>query len=477
MKRVITLYFFICFFAGYSPAQRDIVISTDCAFDDMRAICQFLAVREINIKAIISSDGMLPPDKGRTKVLALLNDFEIKNIPVGEGKTVQKNKTKHYSSLMSLKWGNEVQVTGISLKAEELLKRVFSESVLPLTVICMGPLTDIYAFVKNNPEMKVRIKNIIWYNVCVKPLSGTNYEFDKKAVEALMNEKIEMHIISNLESNHAVLNKQFFSELEAIDTRFAKKISMSADNDFVRNMTDSGYCRMWDDLLPVFYLYPGLFYQETLLGNPSVSYTKDVSFDAVKEKIFQILSGNYSLEKNITFERFPADDNDYQYDVRQIKKEAINRYGEEEWRVCVLTNEIHGHLGTYSLIGAKMGIYAREILNAEIDRLEVVSDAGILPPLSCMNDGMQISTGATLGLGTIKITEGNTPSATFSYNGRKIKLTLKSEISGRIEKDISDAVIKFGGLTDGYWKLIRVISLQHWLELDRNEIFEMEEIK
>jgi len=477
MKRIISLFVFIYFFAVYSIAQRDIVIITDCAFDDMRAICQFLAVREISTKAIISSDGMLPPDKGRVKILALLNDFGIKNIPVGEGKTVHKNTSKHYSSLMSLKWGNELTATGTPLKADELLKKVFTESSVPLTIICMGPLTDIYAFVKNNPTLKPRIKNIIWYNGSVKPLSGTNYEFDKKAAEALMAEKIEMHIISNLERKAAELNKQFFQELEATDTRFAKQIAMAADNDFVRNMTDSGYCRMWDDLLPVFYLYPSIFYQETLFGKPSVSYTKDVYFDAVKEKMIQILSEKYSLEKNITFEKFPADDADYQYDVRQIKNSAITLYGNEEWRVCILTTEIHGHLGTYSLIGAKMGIYAREILNAEIDRLEVVTDAGSLPPLSCMNDGIQISTGATIGLGTIKITDGNTPSATFSYNGRKINLTLKNEIANRIEKDISNAVVKFGGLTDGYWKLIRVISLQHWLELDRNEIFEMEEIK
>jgi pyrimidine-specific ribonucleoside hydrolase len=156
--------------------------------------------------------------------------------------------------------------------------------------------------------------------------------------------------------------------------------------------------------------------------------------------------------------------------------EIIRKYGKEEWRVCVLTNEIHGHLGSYSIVGAKMGIKAREILHADIDRINVVTFAGTSPPFSCMNDGLQISTGATLGLGMIEVRKDTTvcPSAIFSYQGKKIRLTLKKSLQSEIDKDISAAILKYGGLTHGYWELIRIVSLKHWLEFDRNEIFDIE---
>ena len=51
----------------------------------------------------------------------------------------------------------------------------------------------------------------------------------------------------------------------------------------------------------------------------------------------------------------------YADDVRDIVGNCIQRYGEEEWRAVTLTNEIHGHLGIYSTLGAKMGIRAREL--------------------------------------------------------------------------------------------------------------------
>ena len=155
--------------------------------------------------------------------------------------------------------------------------------------------------------------------------------------------------------------------------------------------------------------------------------------------------------------------------------EIIEKYGKEEWRICVLTNEIHGHLGIYSVVGAKMGLKAREILNVDVDRLKVISFAGNIPPLSCLNDGLQISTGATLGQGTITISGDSIlmPKARFISNGKSVELSLKEEYRKQIESDISRGIVQYGNLTSGYWKLIRELGLKYWAEWDRNEIFEI----
>ena len=49
----------------------------------------------------------------------------------------------------------------------------------------------------------------------------------------------------------------------------------------------------------------------------------------------------------------------YADDVADIVGNCIKRHGEAEWRAVVLTNDIHGHLGIYSTLGAKMGLRAR----------------------------------------------------------------------------------------------------------------------
>ncbi|MBI4645135.1 MAG: nucleoside hydrolase [Bacteroidia bacterium] len=471
--------FLIFFFINSSvvKAQREIIISTDCAVDDLRSLCEFFAVPEINIKAIVSTDGMLHPKEGRIKILELLQQLNIKNIPVGEGKQLHKETSKHADFLLFVKWGNALQNPEKPIPAEEILESVFTNTKNPLTVFCLGPLTDISDFVKKYPEQKTNIKKIIWYNGSVQPLSGTNYEFDKEAADYLFKSSISIDVILNLGNKKAVLSKEYFKEIDKIKTVFAKQISESHQNENIISSMNSGYCQLCDDLLPVYFLYPNLFDMETLLSNVSISMTKNISFEAVKEKILQILAQTYSLENNIIFDKFPSDSTTlFKYDVREIMNDVIKKYGKDEWRVCVLTNEIHGHLGTYSIIGAKMGMLARDILKAEIDRIEIISFAGTQPPLSCLNDGLQISTGATLGLGMIEIKKDTVslPSAIFIYKGKKVKLTLKKEINDKITNDINNGIVKYGNLTQGYWKLIRAIALKHWLELDRNTIFEIQ---
>jgi pyrimidine-specific ribonucleoside hydrolase len=180
----------------------------------------------------------------------------------------------------------------------------------------------------------------------------------------------------------------------------------------------------------------------------------------------------HSLQ-GIVFFGFPMHDEDYSADVLKIRDEAIARYGKEEWRFNVLTSELHGHLGIYAIIGSKMGLFAREILAAGHDELGIVSYAGSRPPVSCLNDGLQVSTGATLGHGLIKVlqVEKPVPFAEFTYKETKIKISLKEPIMNEIEETVKKAAVSSGGLTDEYWMRIRELALQYWLNLDRNDIF------
>jgi pyrimidine-specific ribonucleoside hydrolase len=119
-----------------------------------------------------------------------------------------------------------------------------------------------------------------------------------------------------------------------------------------------------------------------------------------------------------------------------------------------------------------MGIRAREILEAPFDALKVISHAGNRPPLSCMNDGLQVSTGASLGRGTISVSdEQPAPAASFIYGNSKLRLTVKEDYKAAIRKDIKAAVSRYGGLNAEYFAHIRGLSIRYWLDLDRMKLF------
>ncbi|MDX9907812.1 MAG: hypothetical protein RBS55_14600, partial [Bacteroidales bacterium] len=68
----------------------------------------------------------------------------------------------------------------------------------------------------------------------------------------------------------------------------------------------------------------------------------------------------HSGQGGVIFSGFPVHQDDYTLDVQEIMAETLKEYGEEEWRLVALTSEIHGHLGIYAIIGAKMGLFAKE---------------------------------------------------------------------------------------------------------------------
>ena len=179
--------------------------------------------------------------------------------------------------------------------------------------------------------------------------------------------------------------------------------------------------------------------------------------------------------------------------IEAMAERTIARWGKEEWRAVILTNEIHGHIGIYSTIGAKMGIYALELLSRlcnKAEELKVLSFAGSRPPVSCFNDGLQISTGATLGHGAIEIAKSSAESkkhadarveAIFRFKAicgteakeMQLRVWLKEELRQQIAGDIANAVKQYGHTPD-YWLQVRRLALDYWQQWNRAEIFETE---
>ena len=107
--------------------------------------------------------------------------------------------------------------------------------------------------------------------------------------------------------------------------------------------------------------------------------------------------------------------------------------------------KFHGHLGPYVVIGYKMGLIANRILGNDSFSKNVIVWTGINPPISCIIDGIQMSSGCTLGKGNISINHENIAKAEFiNKNGKKVKILLKSDIKNEIDNLLTkDNIIEF----------------------------------
>lgn len=174
----------------------------------------------------------------------------------------------------------------------------------------------------------------------------------------------------------------------------------------------------------------------------------------------------------------PADTSFYMTDLQRNVTEIRSKYGEDEWVSGVIANELHRHLGVFAIIGVKMGIRAREYFCTGVDEMSVTSHAGSVPPLSCMNDGVQVSTGATPGHGLLDVSTETPfyPAADFTHKGKTIRITLKKELSEKVSSELKEINFVNGLDSDIYWELVRQNSIKYWLQFDRHEIFDIEVI-
>ncbi len=199
-------------------------------------------------------------------------------------------------------------------------------------------------------------------------------------------------------------------------------------------------------------------------------------FDSEKQSPDELLNNTLTQDfskENKVFATFPQDKGVFAEDVQQIMDETMFMHGYSEWRACVITNELHGHLGIYAVVGAKMGIRAREYFRIGVDDIEITTYAGTTPPFSCLNDGLQVGTGGTLGHGLIEVdtTVKTKPAATFQFKNNSVYMELKPEYWDQVKKDIKYGVVTFGMDTEKYWAYVRKLALKYWHDWDRHHIF------
>ncbi len=458
-----------------APSKQNIIIDTDCAFDDFRAINILLSRPEINTCGIIASEGTLSASKGYERIRSMLHFWDKNSMPVACGTILNGTAPSWRELNSSISWGTEYAAESIQ-SIGELIHDLSGEN-LEYTLVCLGTLNTAATIANDYPGFFKKIKRIVWYTGSIHPLQGFNYEYDKNSAEQIVHSgSVRVDLVSNLHYSEAKFDMNMAAIADSAGTSLSSCISTACHQSEVKKKLLENHFGLCDDLVAVYLINPELFEMNSIMPEIWVRFCESYNIEAVREVIGDLFKGKYIHENNVAFYGFPAGREAFRYDVRPVVDSAIARYGNEEWKACVLTDEIHGHLGVFSIVGAKMGIKAREYFGVAPDQLSVISFAGTTPPYSCLNDGIQVSTGATLGQGTITIANDSItrPAAIFTYKGNSIKISLKDDYLKTVNDDISRGIVKFGLSDDGYWNYVRKTALRYWLEWDRNTIFNIE---
>jgi formylmethanofuran dehydrogenase subunit E len=88
----------------------------------------------------------------------------------------------------------------------------------------------------------------------------------------------------------------------------------------------------------------------------------------------------------------------------------------------------HGHFGPFLILGLRAGTVGTAYLGKDYFKLSAKVETASHPPRSCFIDGIQFSSGCTIGKGNIELKTGEGVSVEFIKGEHNISVLVKDDI-------------------------------------------------
>jgi len=143
----------------------------------------------------------------------------------------------------------------------------------PLTILAIGPLTNIARLLERRPDLAAKIQRIVIMGGNVRvggnasKAAEFNFWFDPEAAQAVLRSPIREKVLFPLDiCNQAFVTKKHFDELTAVKTPVTEKYAKIAGNGypgFLKDPKATGF--FWDELAAAYLIDPGIVQGEESL--------------------------------------------------------------------------------------------------------------------------------------------------------------------------------------------------------------------
>ena len=166
---VVYLAILLCLSSVFAQAHTykiTVIVDTDMALDDMRALAMLLNSDMLDIPLIVTSDGSTSHQAGCRNLGTLLHYFKRQDIKIAQGRDLGKPPPSWRSLSENVKWPEPLGVPG-KVSADQAAPAEIVNTLESLDedvlYLCLGPLTNLAEALRLNPEIKERISRLIYY--------------------------------------------------------------------------------------------------------------------------------------------------------------------------------------------------------------------------------------------------------------------------------------------------------------------------
>lgn len=448
-----------------------LVIDTDVGLDDVVTLAMALQHARVRIAGIVATEGAAGPKRGVEHLERLLHLFNRREIPLYAPPAVSEEKAPPPFRQTAERLVRRALPDPVPPFHELFSPRAYAKKGTKPVVLVLGPLTNLAAALRREPGIRDGIAEVIVAG-SPKPEENWNVRRDPEALREVVASGVPIEFVS---PGPAAVKPDAWSE-----GAMRPGPETSIGETFLRRLFSDpetwqhyvGKLRHFHDELAFVYYTDSAPFAET--GDRDVFAPKDR--EAILRQFRRFVVHGRQGKRRVVLTEAPLPNDMLRDDVRKRREAIIRKNGEEEWFAQILLNELHEHMGAYSVMGVKMGLRAAEILNAPQHSMTVVSRVKARPPVSCLNDGLIVATGSTPGRGLFTHEPGASGPirATFAYNGRQVTLALKQEYREKVGREIAKLLSVYTLEDEEYWKGVRLLGLDIWENWHRKELFDTE---
>lgn len=483
MKNSIILMFAILFSIAHSQSNsKNLIIDTDMSLDDIRAVTYFSKLYDFNVTGYIATEGIQSSGTGSSNLKKLLKAFED-NAPVYNGAIYKVPESKSLKNerefVYNLNWKELPESDTKNQSLNELAEKI-KNSKDRYTYVAMGPLTNLKYLIDRIPDLKDRLDAIYFFGGIPEYThkENHNYLMDTTAANYVLNHDVPFYSFTVKRLDLPIFDHRAWNGITSANNNHIEKLNLLFQKKKVLNkmFIDEEIYKYYSDIIPLYMDNPsvGKFGEEAENFFQITKWDKTISSSRYYLRMKEKFAKNLKPKGNISFREFPVDVETYDFDIARHIDFLIQTYGTEEFKSIVIANEFHSSINSYVIIGAKMGIRARELLSGEFDNIEAKVSVPDNIPESLVIDGIQIATGASPGNGKLIVDGSRSIKAEFVYGTKKVELELKDEVYDKIKEQYEEAISIDGEYSDSYFEFLRRVAINNWIDFNRSEIFDEE---
>jgi len=456
-------------FADEAAPRRHLVIDTDLGLDDAVAVAAALQAPNVDLLALVAAEGVLEGPAAAEALGRMVSLFNRGDVAVYEAaRREPAGPVPPFRRLAGEAIEDALAEVRDPPKARPFTPDAYRRPGRRTTVLALGPLTNLAAAVRQDATLREAVAEVI---VAAPPNDeeAWNLRYDADAAAAVRKAGLTLRYVNpgrevRKPASWAADPPQIGGG--SLAESFIRRLLA---NEAVRTHYTGQRPAFHDEAALIYALHPDDFTE-----SPDAGCTPRDPAVVVAELVGLLTEGRQRRETVLFTDPILPDDA-FRRRIRERKARIIAAHGANEWLAQVLLNEMHQHLGAYSIIGVKMGLRAAELLNAPHHAMLVTSEVTDRQPVSCLNDGLIMAVCSTPGRGLFRQAPGppDRIQATFEYNGRRLTLSLKKEYQERIQRRIAELLKKHTLEDDAYWAGVAELGLEIWETWHRRDLFDV----